>query len=46
MGRLGMIPIRVPAKVSVKINYKLVGHSVVGVLTVQYTWVDKSDLAL
>jgi hypothetical protein len=46
IGCLGMIPIRVPAKVNVKIDHKLVGHSVAIVLTVQYTRIDKGDLAL
>ena len=46
IGCLGMIPIRVSAKVSVKINYKLAGHSVAIVLIVQYTGIDKGDLAL
>jgi hypothetical protein len=40
-----MILVRGPAKVSVKIN-KLAGHSVAIVLTVQYTWIAKGDLAL
>jgi hypothetical protein len=46
IGCLVMIPIRVPAKVSVKIDHKLAGHSVAIVLIVQYTRIGKGDLAL